>query len=478
MSGLYLLVGLALGAEGLGTTGELRLLASLPPDPVLDTDGNSMGQGAVLDSRIRAGASWTRSAWKVGLELDALDGQLVGDTWDIAGDEDARRRQSLDAFSLDGLSLRRAAVEGRLGDVGVQAGLVTSHWGLGMVANDGAHDPVFGRTDFGDRVLRLRLATKPLDGGEGPLTVMLAGDRVVEDDTASWSPMEGGQAAWQGIGALLWAEEGQQYGLYSVYRHQTEQDGERVTRATVVDLYADRHLPVGEWTLRLAGELAIIGGDTTRSQSYTSREGLDLRSQGFTGLVELRPSEAPSFAMLRVGWASGDGNPDDGVSRDFAFDRDFDVGMVLYDELLGAVEAQTFNQLNDPGNAAQPPEGAETLVSEGAFRRAAFLQPVVGGNFLPWIHLRLGAALSWATAPPGQAFESYRAGGTPSNHLGQPTSGYGLGTELNWALHLGDVELAELLRPALVLQGGHLLANENVGGGTLSLVTATGRLRW
>lgn len=478
MSGLYLLVGLALGAEGFDTNGELRLLASLPPDPVLDTDGTTLGQGPVLDARARAGLSWARSSWKVGLELDLVDGQLAGDTWDLPGDEDARDRHERGALTEDGVGLRRAAVEGRLGAIGLQAGLVTSHWGLGMVANDGAHDPVFGRSDFGDRVLRLRLATRPLEGGEGPLMVMLAGDRVVEDDTATWSPVDGGQAAWQAVGALLWAEETKTVGLYSVYRHQTEQDGERRTRASVVDLYADAPIPLGEWTLRLAGELAIIGGDTTRSQSYTSREGLDLRSQGFTGLVELRPADAPSFAMLRAGWASGDGNPDDEFSRDFTFDRDFDVGMVLFDELQGAIEAQAYNQLDDPGNAARPPEGAEVMVTEGSFRRAVFLQPVVGGNFLPWIHLRLGAALSWGSAPPGQAFETYRNGGIPTNHLGQPTSGYALGTELDWALHLGDTLLAERYRPALLLQGGHLLASDNMGGGTLSLVTATGRLRW
>lgn len=462
------------------TSGELRLLGSMYPDQVVDTDGTSVGQGFVLDSRLRAGIDWTPGNWKIGAEVDLLEGQLAGDVWDIPGVVDARDRHELGA-TKDGLfELRKASLEGQLGGVAVQAGLVTSHWGLGMVANDGAHDPVFGRTDFGDRVLRLRAATRPFDGGATPLTFVLAGDRVVEDDTAEWSPIDGGQAAWQGIFSTIWTGD-QTVGIYGVYRHQTEEDGERVTEVGVVDLYGDAPISLGTWTLRLAAEAAAITGSTNRAQTYNARDQMIVQSGGVTGIVELTPEDPVFSAMVRGGWASGDSDPDDDTTHDFTFDRDFDVGMVLFDELMGAVEANTHAQLLDPSNSGSPPEGVDAIVTEGAFRRAAFVQPVLGVQPIDWLGLKAGATISWGTAPPSQAFYTYRNGGVPVNHLNVATEGYALGTELNWALTVGDVGLAALgdeLAPALVVQGGHLLASQNLGGDTVTMLTATGRVRW
>ena len=48
-------------------------------------------------------------------------------------------------------------------------------------------------------------------------------------------------------------------------------------------------------------------------------------------------------------------------------------------------------------------------------------------------------------------------------------------------LTLGDtrVKLAKIeTTPALLIQGGHYLASTDMGGGTHTLLTATGRVRW
>lgn len=87
----------------LDSHGELRAIGSLPPDPVIGPDGERLGQGAVLDSRVRAGLQWRPGRFQLALELDALDGQVLGDTWDVPGEEDARRRDERDAASLDGV---------------------------------------------------------------------------------------------------------------------------------------------------------------------------------------------------------------------------------------------------------------------------------------------------------------------------------------------------------------------------------------
>jgi hypothetical protein len=464
----------------LSSWGELRLLGSLPPALTVDPDGTALGQSAVLDTRLRAGVGYARDDWKVGTEWDLFTGQAAGDAWDIPGTEDARDRDVVNVLRTDAFRVRRLAASGLAGPVAIEGGLVTSHWGLGLVANDGAHDPVFGRSDFGDRVLRLRFASRPIQ--DVPLTFVVAGDRVIDDDTASWSPFTGGQAAWQAVASALYGKaDAPRVGAYAVYRNQTEADGERVTSVGVVDLYGDVPVALGGAKLRVAAEAAGILGTTGRSQSYTSRDGLAVASLGATALVELTPEKLPITALVRGGYSTGDGNPDDGTSQDFAFDRDFDAGAVMFDEVQGAVDAAAYAQLTDDSHSGRAPDGAELLVGEGAVRHAAFVQPVVGVQPVAWLGVKAGVVFGWNTSPISQPFATYRNGGVPVNFLGTPTTGYALGTEVDWAVTLGDVK-TKLFKvdtmPALLVQGGHYLASADMGGGTHTLVTATGRLRW
>jgi hypothetical protein len=73
---------------------------------------------------------------------------------------------------------------------------------------------------------------------------------------------------------------------------------------------------------------------------------------------------------------------------------------------------------------------------------------------------------AWATAPITHAFYTHRNGGVPVNHLGQPTSGYALGSELDWAVQLGPfVDKDHLLHNTRVsFQGGHAVLDSNLGG--------------
>jgi hypothetical protein len=462
----------------ISTNGELRLLGSLPPGLTVNPEGDLLGQGLVLDSRIRFGGAITLDSWKVRAEGDLFSGQLAGDPWDVAGTEDARDREIVDILRQQSFEARQLAVSGQAGPVGFDVGLMTSHWGLGMLANDGAHDPEFGRSDFGDRVVRLRIATRPIP----TLAVGVAGDRVIDDETATWSPFSGGQEAWQAIGSALWTPEGgARAGIYGVYRAQTEADGLRQTNVGVLDLYGDVPLKIGTVKLRLAGEAAGIVGTTSRAQSYNARDGLTVGSAAATALVEAVPDALPLRALVRVGWASGDADPDDDRSQEFGFDRDFDVGMVMFDEVQGAIDAATYAQLSDESHSGRAPYGADALVGEGAAKRVTFANPIVGVKIQPWLSVKAGAVFAWSTAPISQPFATYRNGGVPVNHLGVETSGYALGTELDWAVLLGDTDVAVKslkARPALLLQGGHYLASADMGGGIHTLVTATGRVRW
>lgn len=477
------------------TWGEARLIGALPPDLTTNTDGDAVGQGFHLDSRLRAGFVTGPKTWRLSTELDLFEGQIAGDPWDLSDVPDDRSRDTIGFSNPDtgsvslrrAVELRRAALTGRVGPIGLEAGLVTSHWGLGMVANDGAHDPTFGRNDFGDRVLRLRVATRPFDGGKTPLAFVGAFDRVVEDEIGAWTPFAGdnpedaGQAAYNAILSVLWNDKKkeQRGGLYGVYRFQTEADQERKTRVFVLDGYWDWTWDVGGSDLRTAIEAASFTGFTDRAQTYSAKDGVKIRAASMTGLVGFEPDGLPLEGLLRFGWQSGDGDPDDDVLNELSWDRDFDVGMVLFDEVMGSIDAGTYRQLNNPEHAGGPPEGVDALVSEGAAKAVLFVQPVLEIEPIDVLSLKVGWLPAWSTRPIAQPFTTYRNGGVPQNHEGTTTSGYWLGQELDWAVLVGDQPVTDAgLRPALLIQGGHYLASDDMGGQTHHLLMAEGRVRW
>ena len=470
------------------TTGDVRYVAALPPDLVANPDGVNLGQDFVLSQRLRPGVELRTGSFVLRTQADVLSGQLVGDAWDIPGTEDERHREHVGVLDADDtFTMRRASVQGRLGPVQVEAGLVLSHWGLGLLANDGEHDPIgFGTSDFGDRVLRLRLTTAPFGKGDNkkPIYISLAGDRVVEDELALMSRE---QEAWQGIASVLYADkQGRKLGVYGVYRNQLEGDNVRKTEAGVADVYGELPVAIGEDRLIVAFEAVGISGFTSRGNTYNHFDGVKVRSAALVGQAryELGGEEGPLAGTLRAGWLSGDGDPEDGVSHDFTADRDFDVGMVMFDELGGAIDAGAYSQLTDSQYSYLPPDGADLVVNEGAVRRAAYVQPVVEVKPKPWLGLKAGAVFAWQTGPIMQPFETFQNGGVPANHLAETTSGHSLGTELDWAVSLGDTEATVgslTARPQLLLQGGHLLASDSYGGsstGTLNLFLASARLRW
>jgi hypothetical protein len=463
------------------THGELRWIATGASEFPVGADfegveGGTLGQPFVVDQRIRLGVDFPTHDWVVGTEWDLFAGQVVGETWDIPGSADARHRESIGVAEAWSFVPRKIWGGGRVANARLDLGLQTSHWGLGMVANDGTHDPLFGRSDFGDRVMRARATTKT--SVNSPVYLSVAGDLVVEDDTAD---LFAGQVATQLVGVVMYRPAGgTQAGVYAAWRSQEEADHLRFTDAGIVDGYAYVPAELGELRVSLAAEGAVVLGKTSRAVSYNSRDALAIVSDGACG--ELKIESGKVGAWVRAAYASADEDPDDATSGDFVFDRDFDAGMVLFDQVQGAIEAQTYAQLDDPENMGAPPYGAETLVTEGALKRAAFLQPAVQYAIADWAWLRAGVGFAWATGPVFEPFRTARNGGVPTNAYGKETTGYQLGTEIDWAVAVGDVPVALggwKPRPAVVVQGGHLLPGADLGlDAPVHVVMGTARVRW
>ena len=480
---LFLLSGLISGAalaEGPSEFyGDVRVTGAQLTEIPVDAEGNTAGGEPWLDQRFRVGlggAFGPEDRISLIFEGDLFTGIGFGEPY-AAVDERSRVAASADGFKPRKAQLTLAPDFGR-----ISVGLTTSHWGLGLVANDGDHDPWFGLSELGDRTLRASLTTGAF--GQDDLYFSVSADRVLADDIARWSEE---QAAWQGVAALYYATERTRGGVYGVYRYQREQAEERVTRVGVADGFVDHSWegPGVTW-LRFQAEAAGILGGTDRSTTYNSREAVAVMSGGATGSLQIKSDEDALWAITtRAGWASGDADPDDGVIRDFTFDREFDVGMVLFDQVLGGAEGATYALLSDPENSGQPPDGVDAIATEGAFRRAAFVQPILDVNPHRVLLLRLGVSASWTTAPHTQPFYTYRAGGTATNHYDTAAEGRLLGTEINWLVSAHDLlqgtEKRSNIRPDITVQGGHLLVGPALAGpgpDRIDLFLATGRLRW
>ncbi len=426
----------------------------------VDAEGTQGGQGGHIDARQRVGVEFISGDVSVAVVVGGQSDQIWGDTWDIPGHIDERHRQRV-GFELP--TLRRLAMTADLDYFQLELGLTTSNWGLGMLANDGYREPFFGQPEFGDRVVRARMTTKP--SAESPWYFTAAFDRVLQDEV---SVNASTQWTNQAIASVLWRRDDDQAGIYGVVRRQDELLNYRSTRITVLDAFADLSLPIAdEVNLLLAAEGAGISGKTNRFVTYGSRDRLHVLSAGAVGVAMLGLRDDTIKLGASSGFATGDGDPSDDTLHDFSFDRNFDVGMVLFDEVMGGIDVAHYNLVTNPEYSGQAPDGIEATVQEGAFKRATYLQPRLETHPLPWMRVRLGMLWAWSTAPVSHSFYTVRNGGTPVNQMNQPTSGYSLGSEFDWSVQVGPfVEGDHFLGDTRVsIQGGHAFLDSNLGGG-------------
>jgi hypothetical protein len=456
---------------------EARISANSLSDFAVDAEGNSVAGDAdqlmLLRSRMRM--AWTersQSGLLVGVEVDALTGPIGFSTWGVPESTDERQRNQTMNLARDAVTMRKLSVGNGDKDANWEVGLTTSNWGLGMVANDGKKDPLFGNSEFGDRVIRARYTVTPF-GGENdsfmPVYLTAALDQVVADDMAQiWDGQWANQAilsAYMGRGKVFGT------GLYTAFRHQRELENQRVTNAGIADWFVHVPIPIADNKVLTFGlEAASIFGRTDRSISYNARDGLWIASSGLAFESRLLLLKSGQTLHLRGGWASADANPDDEWSKDFSFDRNYGVGMVLFDEFMGAVEAATYALLSDPDHSGSPPDGVEAITTEGAFRRGNYIQGAhswQAEGALKGLSTKIGGMIARANADITQPFYTFRSGGSSRNHHNLPTSGTAMGTELDWGIRYSLPCKAKTVHARSVsakLEGGHLWLSPNLAG--------------
>jgi hypothetical protein len=467
-------------------------LRSFPLDPTLTTV--SEHPGAIADSlgqnnfvyhwlRVTPRFQISDKVEFVG-QIDVLTGMLFGD---LAHDDGADQtpRDSYNGFS--NVQPRWLYVQWNSPIGIVRVGQQPSHWGMGILANDGDHPSLFGDYRYGDISERVLFATKPF-GKKSDFTVAAAGDLVYRDSEADITQQN---YAMQGI-LIAEIERGfNQVGLYGVYRHQwRDQTSEplypylETINVGIIDAAGHFAVPMKgtEAVLFGAGEGAVILGSTNeertldvpltliRSYGGAASVGVvhvghcDCTQETDDGTSVAPPRRGQDDARLfgdlvgqvEVGYASGDANPLDDVEHRFTFNPNHKVGLLLFDEVMRFQTARAAVALGDPllQNGNRPTPGSNLLASNGGVFGAEYINPTVVVRPRRWLDLKGGVVIAAASS---DVVDPYRLAtqGSYVNYLGGSAQSRSLGVELDGGFEV-RIPIGHAVTIAVGLESGVL----------------------
>ncbi|HRI67288.1 MAG TPA: hypothetical protein PK156_23755, partial [Polyangium sp.] len=314
----------------------------------LDTQGTRLGRDGWLESRLLVGGSYSFTPrFEVTVELDALNGQAAGGFTNIGmvrGEDTFQIRR--DRPSGGGvITPRKAFLRYDLPIGRLLVGQQAFGWGLGLLANDGSTEMDFGDAYQGSLVERAAIFVTPfVRKNQVPewlrgLGFFAALDVPFRDDNAS---LLAGDFAWSALMGAQLRSRRVEAGVFEAFRSQTDREDPNhparrpLVRVSITDAYVRAFLTdrFASQTLRLEAEAAVIAGQSTRPYfEQTAADGASVQS--FGGVARLRFDDRPRrlTAKLEVGYASGDNDARDRVYRQFTFNTDYNVGLILFDQV-------------------------------------------------------------------------------------------------------------------------------------------------
>jgi len=344
---------------------------------------------------------------------------------------------------------------------------MTSHWGMGLLANDGTQGWAPGNAQFndprgGDRVIRGMIASGP-HGRRSKWFAALAFDSLLQDDI-----MYEGDTGTQLVGALVYGrEQPNTFGAYFVRRNQRATSG-RDTEVYVFDATGKATLELTESTkLILEGELAMIFGTTELGPTVDFPEH-KVRQLGASARATL---DAGDFGgVVDFLFTSGDGDLDDDTQSGFKVDPNYSMGLLLYRQVIAGQTGRAPVNAGNPDIVGLPPDDVDRFATRGtlsgtlAFFPRAYYRPLDG------LEVYGGPLFAFASQPLADPFNTRLAGGSPRNALNGAPGGY-LGTEIDVGLRFRAILLGSELTAGL--EGGVLLpgsAFTTADGGKLDTV--------
>ena len=376
----------------------MNLLEAYP----VDLQGTAFEQPVYLDHRLRFYPE-LRIGPRVafGVEVDLLTGMLGGSLPDATTALDERLRW--DAAGARYAEVRRAyfRLDGR--PVGVMLGLTVDHWGLGAMAHDGGPTAAgfssspFGTDGFGDRSLRVGFEVPPAHHAAGAArhtTLDFFLDVVARDDETRLF-VRGDLVLAPGV-RVQYLTPMARAGLWLGWRTSRDRDG-GVAEVLQGDVYVDRTVPVGrrDGTLRLAAEGVGRVGRTSLANGWPDPGARQVLAGAAVLEAEVDlPGLAPVLG-LRGGVASGDDDPADDRDTGMRLDRDYNAGVILFDEVLAGLSARRAVQLYDELGV-----DGEAAADEGAIHGAAFCMPYVAFSPHRVVTIRFGGVVAAALVDP------------------------------------------------------------------------------
>jgi hypothetical protein len=470
---LFLLAALPAAAAEVRFDGAYRMIFNFESNLVLDETGFASAQKQWIEHRLRLSPKVVEIGPEGGIEVqasfDILSGQFAGDVAPDFRGLGVTDRSVRNGFKAAGFDFRYLFADIREPFGVIKAGQMPSQWGMGMVANSGEGEGTndFGNARYGDIVERILFATRPLLGALGPrsdfgrdFSIALAGDLVYRDRYAELfvnygSGAQWGDLAWRIVGMANWTPgEASRVGLYVVRRIQSYQANGGDLHTWTFDGYLRHAIPFDSLVISLEGEGALIYGGTSHApnlaETGTARiwqQGAALRAGLATGRVELE---------LEAGYASGDGNPFDDQQNAFTMNRDYKVGLVLFDQVRMFQSQNAARRLSDPSLGGVPPPGLDLIPTEGAVSNALYVKPTFRVRPRLWGgSLRLVGSVLWARAPQPviDAYQAFRSSAA-LNAFGYP-AGQDYGIEVDGALSF-QRKLVDTMGFETGVQGGYL----------------------
>jgi hypothetical protein len=417
----------------------------------VDRYGNSYGTDLALAPDIRIGA---RASSALELAPVQLFGEYEQDV--LTGATSSHSELAGTGYpGGEGLHIepRKAYVRGSIGRaLHLSTGLDTSHWGLGLVANDGDHDWQPGSAAFvyprgGDRVFRWSAATGP--HGDLGFAAMIGADRVYRDDVL----LDGDRARQFFAAVLVGRGKPHGFGMYVVRRNQRDA-ANRPTDVWVLDATAKTTLTLDAGRLTLEAESALVMGTTELGQnventSYDVRQvGAALRAAFDAGKVG---------AVLDALYASGDQNPYDDQQNAFKADPNYEMGLVLFRYALAAQTARGAATAGDPTLVGIPAANVERIPTRGSATNTLAVFPRFFVRPLEGLEGYGGPLVAFTPVPSVDPFNTQLAGGEARNALNGKPGSY-LGTELDLGVRYRFANAPGAGAVTVGAEGGMLLA--------------------
>lgn len=434
--------------------GSYRLRFNTDTNLLLDDSQFALGQSKWIEHRLRLTPKIVDVGPQGGVEIqasfDILSGLIGGDTAANFRGYGLTGRSERNGFSASGFDFRHFFATVRLPVGQLDIGQMPSHWGMGMVANsgDGEEETDFGDPRFGDIVDRLLFSMRPFQGFFGPkselgkqIGLAIGGDLVYRDRYANLVVRNGGglqwgDTAWELVSSLFWDPgESSRVGLYVVRRIENFAVNGGDLHVWLFDGYLRHSMPIQSLAavFSLEAEAAEIYGGTSHAPNLSAQGTTRVSQQGAALRAGLARGQFE--AELEGGYASGDSNPFDDRATAFQMNRDFKVGLVLFDEVLLFQSQNAARRLSDPRLGGAPLPGLDLIPTEGAVTNALYLKPTLRYK-PPFLQgrLRFVGSVLFARAPQ-PVIDPYQAlvSSAPRNSFGGP-AGKNYGVELDGAV--------------------------------------------